>query len=128
MVALILAVGAILSCGHALRVGHKADPSRPEHVIMISVDGMAPYYYTAAEALRAHVPNLNMLKSGGAYAGGRSRASIPTLTYPLHTTPRDRCAARGPWHPFKTAIFEPPTEPQTRAWYCTPTPRDPKLL
>ena len=42
MVALILAVGAILSCGQALRVGHKADPARPEHVIMISVDGMAP--------------------------------------------------------------------------------------
>jgi predicted AlkP superfamily pyrophosphatase or phosphodiesterase len=82
---------------------------------MISVDGMAPYFYTAAEALGVHVRNLTMLKSGGAYAEG-VEGVYPTLTYPSHTTlvTGVRPAAHGI---VQNRVFEPPTEPQTRAWY-----------
>jgi predicted AlkP superfamily pyrophosphatase or phosphodiesterase len=115
MVALILALGAIFGCAQAPRGGNKTDPARPEHVIVISVDGMGPYYYTAAEALGVHVPNLNRLKSGGAYAEG-VEGVYPTLTYPSHTTlvTGVRPAAHGI---VQNRIFEPPTEPQARAWY-----------
>jgi predicted AlkP superfamily pyrophosphatase or phosphodiesterase len=111
----MLAIGAILSCGQALRSSTKTEPARPEHVIMISVDGMAPYYYTEAEALGVHVPNLSMLKVGGAYAEG-VEGVYPTLTYPSHTTlvTGVRPAVHGI---VQNRIFEPPTEPQTHAWY-----------
>jgi Type I phosphodiesterase / nucleotide pyrophosphatase len=72
---------------------------------MISVDGMAPYYYTAAEALGVQVPNLKMLKSGGAYAEG-VEGVYPTLTYPSHTTLVRVCGPR-PMASSKTGSSNP---------------------
>lgn len=93
----------------------KADGTRPEHVILISVDGMPPDYYTAPEKLGLKVPTLTMMKNAGAYAEG-VEGVYPTVTYPQHTTMVTglRPAAHGI---IQNRIFEAPTEKQTRFWY-----------
>jgi predicted AlkP superfamily pyrophosphatase or phosphodiesterase len=86
-----------------------------KHVIMISIDGMVPDYYTAPERAGLRAPNLAMLKSGGAYAEG-VEGVYPSVTYPAHTTlvTGVRPAQHGI---VQNRIFEPPTEEQTGAWY-----------
>lgn len=93
----------------------KADKTRSEHVILISVDGMPPDYYTAPEKLGLKVPTLTMMKNAGAYAEG-VEGVYPTVTYPQHTTMVTglRPAAHGI---IQNRIFEAPTEKQTRFWY-----------
>jgi predicted AlkP superfamily pyrophosphatase or phosphodiesterase len=93
----------------------KADAARPAHVIIISIDGMVPDYYTAPEKSGMKMPTLTMMKSGGAYAEG-VEGVYPTVTYPSHTTivTGVRPAAHGI---VQNRIFEAPSDPQTRAWY-----------
>jgi predicted AlkP superfamily pyrophosphatase or phosphodiesterase len=88
---------------------------RDAHVIMISIDGLVPDYYTAPAQLGLKVPNLTKMKLGGAYAEG-VEGIFPTVTYPAHTT-----IITGV-HPAIHGIlqnrpFEAPTAPQTQEWY-----------
>jgi predicted AlkP superfamily pyrophosphatase or phosphodiesterase len=111
----VLVLGTILGIGCVLALPGHAGATRPQHVILVSVDGMAPDYYAAPERLGARVPNLTTLKSGGAYAEG-VEGVYPTVTYPSHTTlvTGMRPAGHGI---VQNRIFEAPTEPQTGAWY-----------
>src|SRR5205085_5835213 len=86
-----------------------------EHVILISIDGLVPDYYTAPERVGLRAPNLTALKKGGAFADG-VEGVYPSVTYPAHTTlvTGVRPARHGI---VQNRIFEPPTEPQTGAWY-----------
>src|SRR5215831_3365846 len=113
--ALLLMCGSIFICGQAPSAGKTTQASHPEHVILISVDGMPPDYYTAPEKLGLRVPTLTMMKQGGAYAEGMEGV-YPTVTYPQHTTMVTglRPAAHGI---VQNRIFEAPTDPQTRYWY-----------
>jgi len=113
VVALLLVFGAIFISGRAQN--EKPETARPEHVILISVDGMPPDYYTAPEKLGLRVPTLTMMKNGGAYAEG-VEGVYPTVTYPQHTTmvTGQRPAAHGI---VQNRIFEAPTETQTKFWY-----------
>jgi len=68
VVTLLLVFGAIFIYGQTQSGSGKPEAARPEHVILISVDGMPPDYYTAPEKLGLRVPTLTMMKNGGAYA------------------------------------------------------------
>jgi predicted AlkP superfamily pyrophosphatase or phosphodiesterase len=115
IVALLFLSGAIFNYGQAPSASHIAQTPRPDHVILISVDGMPPDYYTAPEKLGLRVPTLTMMKQGGAYADGMEGV-YPTVTYPQHTTMVTglRPAAHGI---VQNRVFEAPSEPQTRYWY-----------
>jgi predicted AlkP superfamily pyrophosphatase or phosphodiesterase len=115
IVALLLLSGAIFNYGKASGVGQTAQSPRPDHVILISVDGMPPDYYTAPEKLGLRMPTLTMMKQSGAYAEGMEGV-YPTVTYPQHTTMVTglRPAAHGI---VQNRIFEAPGAPQTRYWY-----------
>src|SRR5215813_966721 len=90
-------------------------PRRDAHLIMISIDGMPPDYYTNAAAIGLKVPTLMTMKLGGAYADG-VEGVYPAVTYPAHTTLVTGVlpATHGI---VQNRIFEPPTGPQTRSWY-----------
>ena len=90
-------------------------PRRDAHVIMISIDGLVPDYYTAPARLGLKAPNLTRMKLGGAYAEG-VEGIFPTVTYPAHTTliTGVRPAIHGI---VQNRIFEAPTAPQTEEWY-----------
>lgn len=61
-------------------------PETPEnYVIMISVDGMKPEYYTKADQYGLKIPNIRSLCKEGSFAEG-SETIYPSLTYPSHTT------------------------------------------
>lgn len=85
------------------------------YVIMISIDGLVPDYYTAPAQNGLRVPNLTQMKLGGAYADG-VEGVYPTITYPSHTTliTGTRPATHGI---VQNRIFEAPTSPQTKEWY-----------
>lgn len=85
------------------------------HVIMISVDGLMPEYYTAPAPLGLQVPTLTRMKLDGAYAEG-VEGVYPSVTYPAHTTlvTGVRPARHGV---VQNRIFEAPTAPQTKEWY-----------
>ncbi|MFP5261895.1 MAG: alkaline phosphatase family protein [Blastocatellia bacterium] len=97
------------------------EPTRPaqrrrdSRVIMISIDGLVPEYYTAAARVGLRVPSLTMMKLGGAYAEG-VEGIYPSVTYPAHTTliTGVRPAIHGI---VQNRIFEAPTGPQTLEWY-----------
>ncbi|HJQ70466.1 MAG TPA: alkaline phosphatase family protein [Blastocatellia bacterium] len=91
-------------------------PARTDaHVIMISIDGLVPDYYTEPAKLGLKVPNLVKLKLGGAFATG-VEGIYPSVTYPAHTTlvTGVRPATHGI---IQNRIFEAPTDEQTREWY-----------
>lgn len=90
-------------------------PRRDAHVIMISIDGLVPDYYTEPARLGLRVPNLLQMKLGGAYADG-VEGVFPSVTYPAHTTliTGVRPATHGI---YQNRIFEAPTDPQTEEWY-----------
>jgi predicted AlkP superfamily pyrophosphatase or phosphodiesterase len=99
---------------------HGQQPAGPQarrdaHVIMISIDGLVPDYYTEPGRLGLKVPNLTAMKLGGAYAEG-VEGVYPTVTYPAHTSlvTGVRPAAHGI---IQNRIFEAPTDAQTREWY-----------
>jgi len=115
VIALLLVYAITLINSQTPRAAQPTPAARPEHVILISVDGMPPDYYTAPEKLGLRVPTLTMMKRGGAYAEGMEGV-YPTVTYPQHTTMVTglRPAAHGV---VQNRIFEAPSEPQTRHWY-----------
>jgi predicted AlkP superfamily pyrophosphatase or phosphodiesterase len=90
-------------------------PQEARYVILISVDGLVPDYYTNSAQLGLKVPNLTAMKLGGAYAEG-VEGIYPTVTYPAHTTliTGVRPATHGI---VQNRIFEAPTAPQTKEWY-----------
>lgn len=114
-VALLLLCGAIFIYGQAPPASSATQAARPEHVILISVDGLPPDYYTAPEKLGLRVPTLTMMKQNGAHAEGMEGV-YPTVTYPQHTTMVTglRPAAHGI---VQNRIFEAPSDLQTRYWY-----------
>lgn len=60
----------------------KADPAKDQHVILISVDGLAHYYF---DDPKAPMPTIRKLAAEGARAK-RMKTSLPTVTWPNHTT------------------------------------------
>lgn len=60
----------------------QAEPAKDEHVILISVDGLAHYYF---EDSKAPMPTIRKLAAEGARAK-RMKTSLPTVTWPNHTT------------------------------------------
>jgi predicted AlkP superfamily pyrophosphatase or phosphodiesterase len=88
---------------------------RDAHVIMISIDGLIPEYYTQPSRLGLSVPNLTKMRLGGAYAEG-VEGVFPSVTYPAHTTliTGVRPATHGI---INNRVFEAPTAPQTGEWY-----------
>ncbi len=85
------------------------------HVIMISIDGLVPDYYTAPAPLGLKVPTLTRLKLEGSYAEG-VEGVYPSVTYPAHTTlvTGVRPARHGI---VQNRLFEAPTDEQTKEWY-----------
>ena len=55
------------------------------HVVLVSIDGLRPDYYTHADAYALKIPNLRSLMARGRYAEGVI-GTWPTVTYPAHTT------------------------------------------
>ncbi|MCI0488530.1 MAG: alkaline phosphatase family protein [Blastocatellia bacterium] len=97
------------------RTGTGGEPRADRHVIMISVDGLVPEYYTAPARAGLRVPNLVRMKLDGAHAEG-VEGIYPSVTYPAHTTLVT--GARPAHHGIvQNRIFEAPTERQTREWY-----------
>lgn len=92
-----------------------ASAQSDSYVMMISIDGLVPDYYTAAAQNGLRVPNLTQMRLGGAYADG-VEGVYPTVTYPAHTTliTGSRPATHGI---VQNRIFEAPTAPQTKEWY-----------
>jgi predicted AlkP superfamily pyrophosphatase or phosphodiesterase len=90
-------------------------PRRDAYVVMISIDGLIPEYYTAPARLGLSVPTLTEMKLNGAYADG-VEGVYPTVTYPSHTTliTGVRPALHGI---IQNRIFEAPTDEQTKEWY-----------
>lgn len=112
---LLLVCAAIFIYGQAPNANQTTQATRPEHVILISVDGMPPDYYTAPGRLGLRAPTLTMMKQSGAYAEGMEGV-YPTVTYPQHTTMVTGLRPAG--HGIvQNRIFEAPSEPQTRYWY-----------
>ncbi|HKX29190.1 MAG TPA: ectonucleotide pyrophosphatase/phosphodiesterase, partial [Blastocatellia bacterium] len=112
-VVLLLWLGVSLVCGQSNP--QAGSEKRSGHVIMISIDGLVPDYYTDPVQNELKVPNLNTLRFGGSYAAG-VEGVYPTVTYPSHTTlvtglPPARHGI------VQNRIFEPPTGPQTKEWY-----------
>src|ERR1051325_1302522 len=90
-------------------------PRRDAYVVMISIDGLIPEYYTAPAPLGLNVPTLSRMKLNGAYAEG-VEGVYPSVTYPAHTTliTGVRPALHGI---VQNRIFEAPPAEQTKEWY-----------
>ena len=56
-----------------------------EHVILVSIDGLAPAAYLDPDAHHLAVPTLRRLRADGAFSTGVTSV-FPTMTYPAHTT------------------------------------------
>jgi predicted AlkP superfamily pyrophosphatase or phosphodiesterase len=116
-VVLLLIFGPLLVNRQGMTESERSGPlsARTEHVIMISVDGLVPDYYSAPERVGLRAPNLAAMKAGGAFADG-VEGVYPSVTYPAHTTlvTGVRPARHGI---LQNRIFEAPTEPQTGSWY-----------
>jgi predicted AlkP superfamily pyrophosphatase or phosphodiesterase len=85
------------------------------YLVMISIDGLVPDYYTAPAQNGLRVPTLTQMRLGGASADG-VEGVYPSVTYPAHTTliTGSRPATHGI---VQNRIFEAPTAVQTREWY-----------
>ncbi|QIF02580.1 alkaline phosphatase family protein [Roseimicrobium sp. ORNL1] len=75
---ILITFGAVLS--GPIRSSQGADSDR--HVILISVDGMAHYYF---DDPKAEMPTIRRLAAEGARAK-QMTTSLPTVTWPNHTT------------------------------------------
>jgi predicted AlkP superfamily pyrophosphatase or phosphodiesterase len=60
-------------------------PAVARHVVLVSIDGMRPDYYTHASSYGLAIPNLRALMQRGRYAEAVI-GTWPTVTYPAHTT------------------------------------------
>ena len=85
-------------------------PSPSEHVILISIDGFRPEFYTEEQW---PAPNLQQMAEKGVFSSG-VRGVFPSVTYPSHTTlitgakPIDHGI-------YYNSVFEP--EGQTGRWF-----------
>jgi predicted AlkP superfamily pyrophosphatase or phosphodiesterase len=61
------------------------EPSRNNHVVLISVDGMLPAYYLESPKYGLRIPTLQSLMGRGSLAKAMEGV-CPTVTYPSHTT------------------------------------------
>jgi predicted AlkP superfamily pyrophosphatase or phosphodiesterase len=118
LIAALLLVASPAAVLRARGQGERPPAPRPRdgaHVIMISIDGLVPDYYTQSASVGLRVPHLSEMKLGGAYAEG-VEGVYPSVTYPSHTTLVSgvRPAAHGI---IQNRIFEAPTDEQTREWY-----------
>jgi len=114
--ALMLALGVPRSRGQSQQTEQaRLAPRHDAHVIMVSIDGMPPDYYTNPAAIGLKVPVMTSMKLDGAYADG-VEGVYPAVTYPSHTTLVTGVlpAIHGI---VQNRIFEAPTDPQTRSWY-----------
>ncbi|HET9532293.1 MAG TPA: alkaline phosphatase family protein, partial [Blastocatellia bacterium] len=101
--------------GQAAQSGRTGQPRADSHLIMISIDGLVPEYYTAPSQAGLRLPNLVRMKLEGAWAEG-VEGVYPSVTYPAHTTLVT--GVRPAFHGIvQNRIFEPPTATQTREWY-----------
>jgi len=64
------------------RAAHAAPSATDRAVVMISIDGLANFYF---DDPKADMPTIRRLAAEGARADGM-RASMPTVTWPNHTT------------------------------------------
>jgi predicted AlkP superfamily pyrophosphatase or phosphodiesterase len=92
-----------------------APRSAAQHLVMISIDGLVPDYYTAPETLGIEAPHLSMLMASGAHASA-VEGVYPSVTYPSHTT-LVTGVLPSTHGIVQNVLFEPPTGPQTKAWY-----------
>ncbi|HYP25701.1 MAG TPA: alkaline phosphatase family protein [Blastocatellia bacterium] len=115
---LLLALAVVNPLGPAAARGQAARTPAPRtdwHVVMISIDGLVPEYYTSPAQLGLKVPTLVRMKLDGAYADG-VEGVYPSVTYPAHTTLVT--GVRPSTHGIiQNRIFEAPPAPQTKAWY-----------
>jgi predicted AlkP superfamily pyrophosphatase or phosphodiesterase len=80
---LLLAVSCLLVTASVIPA---APPeSGPDHVIVVSIDGLIPDYYLHPERYGIKLPVLRALMQQGCYAESMVGV-LPTLTYPSHTT------------------------------------------
>src|SRR5262245_2408681 len=82
-------------------------------LVLVSLDGLIPPYYTRAVELGLKVPNLRRLMRDGAYARGVTGV-FPTVTYPSHTTLITGVSPRVHGIPSNT-VFDP-LERANGAW------------
>ncbi|MCB1079086.1 MAG: alkaline phosphatase family protein, partial [Verrucomicrobiae bacterium] len=75
--ALSLLIGTAIFANSA-----SAAPKADQHVILVSVDGLAHYYF---DDPKANMPTIRQLAAAGARAK-RMECSYPTVTWPNHTT------------------------------------------
>ncbi len=79
------------SAGQAPKADARAGPertaaaSRARHAIVISVDGLMPASYAAADEHGLKIPTLRRLMAAGAWSPGVFGV-MPAVTYPAHTT------------------------------------------
>jgi predicted AlkP superfamily pyrophosphatase or phosphodiesterase len=73
---LLLVVAAFAAAAHAL------DPASDRIVVLISVDGLAHYYF---DDPKAEMPTIRQLAAEGVRAE-KMKCSMPTVTWPNHTT------------------------------------------
>jgi predicted AlkP superfamily pyrophosphatase or phosphodiesterase len=104
-----------LQTGAQTQTGQAAPARTDAHVIIISVDGLVPEYYTSPAQIGLKVPTLTRMKLDGAYADG-VEGVYPSVTYPAHTTlvTGVRPALHGI---VQNRIFEAPTQEPSRDWY-----------
>ena len=58
--------------------------SKPDHVVLISIDGLAPDYYVHPDQYHLRIPNLRQCSQEGTASSG-VEGVFPTITYPNHT-------------------------------------------
>ncbi|MEJ0024657.1 MAG: ectonucleotide pyrophosphatase/phosphodiesterase [Rhizomicrobium sp.] len=91
-----------------------AMPAAAQPVLMISIDGLRPADVIDAPARGLQVPNLRALMADGAWAGG-VRNTLPTVTYPDHTT-----LVTGAWpavHGVTSNTVFDPLQKNMQGWY-----------
>jgi predicted AlkP superfamily pyrophosphatase or phosphodiesterase len=118
---LFIACGLVASPGSSAQgtadsgTARRFEPRTDGHVIIVSIDGLIPEYYTSPGPLGLNVPTLTRMRLDGAYAEG-VEGVYPSVTYPAHTTMVTGVlpAVHGI---VQNRIFEAPTDPQTREWY-----------
>lgn len=89
-------------------------PAAAQPVLMISIDGLRPADVLDAKARGLAVPNLRAFVTGGVYATG-VRNTLPTVTYPDHTT-----LVTGVWparHGVTSNTVFDPLQKNQAGWY-----------
>ena len=59
--------------------------TRPDHVVLVAIDGLRPVHYLEPDRFDAKVPNLRALVESGSHAEAMISV-FPSLTYPAHAS------------------------------------------